>query len=102
LRSCVVPLHSLRISSVWIRGFSMFKLALLAVVAALFAIAPLQASGAGAGAGAGATEKAQKATPKKVVKKKPKRKAVKAKRTKRKEVASASGNGPRMVRRVRT
>ena len=80
----------------------MFKLALAAVVATLFAIAPMQASGAGAGAGAGATEKAQKSTPKKAVKKKPKRKATTAKRTKRKEVASAGNNGQRTVRRVRT
>lgn len=80
----------------------MFKLVLAAVVAALFAIAPMQASGAGAGAGAGATEQAKKSTPKKAVKKKPKRKVTKAKRTKRKEVASAADNGQRTVRRVRT
>lgn len=80
----------------------MFKLALATVVAALFAVAPMQASGAGAGAGAGATEQAQKSTPKKAVKKKPRRKATKAKRTKRKEVASAADNGKRTVRRVRT
>lgn len=81
----------------------MFKLALAAVAAALFAIAPMQASGAGAGAGAGATEQAQKSKPAKAAKKKPKRKA-KAKKTarKRKEVASAGDNGQRMVRRVRT
>lgn len=80
----------------------MFKLVLAAVVAALFAIAPMQASGAGAGAGAGATEQAKKSTPKKAVKKKTKRKVAKAKRTKRKEVASAADNGQRTVRRVRT
>lgn len=81
----------------------MFKLALAAVAAALFAIAPMQASGAGAGAGAGATEQAQKSKPAKAAKKKPKRKA-KAKKTarKRKEVAGAGDNGQRMVRRVRT
>ncbi|WP_157225462.1 D-alanyl-D-alanine endopeptidase [Massilia timonae] len=81
----------------------MFKLALAAVAATLFAIAPMQASGAGAGAGAGATEQAQKSKPAKAAKKKPKRKA-KAKKTarKRKEVASAGDNGQRMVRRVRT
>lgn len=81
----------------------MFKLALAAVAAALFAIAPMQASGAGAGAGAGATEQAQKSKPAKAAKKKPKRKA-KAKKTarKRKEVASVGDNGQRMVRRVRT
>ncbi|MDT1893500.1 peptidase S11, partial [Acinetobacter baumannii] len=62
----------------------------------------MQASGAGAGAGAGATEKAQKSTPKKAVKKAPKRKVAKAKRVKRKEVASAGNNGQRTVRRVRT
>lgn len=81
----------------------MFKLALAAVAAALFAIAPMQASGAGAGAGAGATEQAQKSKPAKAAKKKPKRKAkVKKTARKRKEVASAGDNGQRMVRRVRT
>jgi len=76
----------------------MVKFALAAVVAALFAFAPVHA--AGAGAGAAATEKAQNA---KVVKKKPKRKAAKAKRTtKRKEVATAPGGSQRLVRRVRT
>ena len=79
----------------------MFKLALAAVVAALFAVAPTHASGAGAGAGAGAGE-ARKSKPAKVDKKKPKRKTTKAKSTKRKEVASAAPAGQRMVRRVRT
>lgn len=77
----------------------MFKLALAAVVAALFAIAPVQAAGAGAGAGAGATQKAEKSQ---AAKKKPKRKATKAKRTaKRKEVATAPGGSQRLVRRVK-
>lgn len=76
----------------------MVKFALAAVVAALFAFAPVHA--AGAGAGAAATEKVEKS---KVVKKKPKRKAAKAKRTtKRKEVATAPGGSQRLVRRVRT
>ena len=77
----------------------MYKFALAAVVAALFATAPVQAAGAGAGAGAGATQQAEKS---KVTKKKPKRKA-KAKRTaKRKEVATAPGSSQRLVRRVKT
>jgi D-alanyl-D-alanine endopeptidase (penicillin-binding protein 7) len=78
----------------------MFKLALAAVVAVLFAIAPVHvaAAGAGAGSGAGATEKAQKS---KVVKKKPKRKVVKkARSVKRKDPVVA--NGQRTVRRVKT
>jgi D-alanyl-D-alanine endopeptidase (penicillin-binding protein 7) len=78
----------------------MFKLALAAVVATLFAIAPMQVSAAGAGAGA--TEQAQKSKPAKAAKKKPKRKAKARATKKRKEVASAADNGPRMVRRVRT
>ena len=78
----------------------MLKLVVAAVVAALFAIAPVQAAGAGAGAGAGATEKAKKST---VAKKKPARKVVrKAKRVKRQDLAAASDNRQRMVRRVKT
>lgn len=77
----------------------MFKLALAAIVSALFALTPLQA----AGAGAGATEKAQTSKTKKAAKKAPKRKVVrKAKRAKRQDVAKADEDRPRMVRRVKT
>jgi len=82
----------------------MFKLAVAAVVAALFTFSPVQAAGAGAGAGAGATEQAKKSS---VAKKKVKRKVVrkttaaaKTKRAKRQDVA-AVGERPRMVRRVK-
>ena len=77
----------------------MFKLALAAIVSALFALTPVQA----AGAGAGATEKAQTSKTKKAAKKAPKRKVVrKAKRAKRQDVAKADEDRPRMVRRVKT
>lgn len=82
----------------------MFKLAVAAVVAALFAFSPVQAAGAGAGAGAGATEQAKKSS---AAKKKVQRKVVRktaAKRTKkakRQELAAADDR-PRMIRRVKT
>ena len=77
----------------------MFKLALAAIVSALFALAPVHA----AGAGAGAAEQAQPSKPKKAVKKTVKRKTVrKAKRAKRQDVAKADEDRPRMVRRVKT
>jgi len=82
----------------------MFKLAVAAVVAALFAFSPVQAAGAGAGAGAGATEQAKKSS---AAKKKVQRKVVRktaAKRTKnakRQELAAANDR-PRMIRRVKT
>jgi D-alanyl-D-alanine endopeptidase (penicillin-binding protein 7) len=82
----------------------MFKLAVAAVVAALFAFSPVQAAGAGAGAGAGATEQAKKSS---AAKKKVKRKAVRkttatrTKKAKRQELAAA-GDRPRMIRRVKT
>ena len=76
----------------------MFKLALAAIVSALFALTPVQA----AGAGAGATEKAQSSKSKKTAKKAPKRKVAKAKRAKRQDVAKADEDRPRMVRRVKT
>jgi D-alanyl-D-alanine endopeptidase (penicillin-binding protein 7) len=81
----------------------MFKLAVAAVVAALFAFSPVQAAGAGAGAGAGATEQAKKSSAaKKKVKRQVVRKATtkRAKRAKRQELAAAD-NRPRMVRRVK-
>lgn len=74
--------------------------ALTAILAALFAISPVHAAGAGAGAGAGATEKTAK-----VVKKNTKRKVVrKARRAKRQDLAKviADDNRQRMVRRVKT
>jgi D-alanyl-D-alanine endopeptidase (penicillin-binding protein 7) len=96
---------SLRISSVRVRGFTMFKLAVAAVVAALFAFSPVQAAGAGAGAGAGATEQAKKSS---VTKKKVQRKVVrkarvkaKSKRAKRQDLAAVSDNRGGMVRRVK-
>jgi hypothetical protein len=95
---------SLRISSVRVRGFIMFKLAVAAVVAALFAFSPVQAAGAGAGAGAGATEQAKKSSAaKKKVKRKVVRKtaATRTKKAKRQELAAA-GDRPRMIRRVKT
>ncbi|MDN4035675.1 D-alanyl-D-alanine endopeptidase [Massilia sp. YIM B02443] len=77
----------------------MFKLALAAIVSALFALAPVHA----AGAGAGAAEQAQQSKPKKAAKKTVKRKTVrKAKRAKRQDVAKADDDRPRMVRRVKT
>ena len=77
----------------------MFKLALAAIVSALFALAPVHA----AGAGAGAAEQAQQSKPKKAAKKTTKRKVVrKAKRAKRQDVAKAGEDRPRMVRRVKT
>jgi D-alanyl-D-alanine endopeptidase (penicillin-binding protein 7) len=77
----------------------MFKLALAAIVSALFALAPVHA----AGAGAGAAEHAQPSKPKKAVKKTVKRKTVrKAKRAKRQDVAKADEDRPRLVRRVKT
>jgi D-alanyl-D-alanine endopeptidase (penicillin-binding protein 7) len=82
----------------------MFKLAVAAVVAALFAFSPVQAAGAGAGAGAGATEQAKKSS---AARKKVQRKVVRktaAKRTKkakRQELAAADDR-PRMIRRVKT
>ncbi|MBD8656915.1 D-alanyl-D-alanine endopeptidase [Oxalobacteraceae sp. CFBP 13730] len=82
----------------------MFKLAVAAVVAALFAFSPVQASGAGAGAGAGATEQAKKSSAaKKKVKRKVVRKttAARTKKAKRQELAAA-GDRPRMIRRVKT
>ena len=82
----------------------MFKLAVAAVVAALFAFSPVQAAGAGAGAGAGATEQAKKsAASKKKVKRQVVRKATtkRAKRAKRQELAAADDR-PRLVRRVKT
>jgi D-alanyl-D-alanine endopeptidase (penicillin-binding protein 7) len=81
----------------------MFKLAVAAVVAALFAFSPVQAAGAGAGAGAGATEQAKKSSAaKKKVKRQVVRKATteRAKRAKRQELAAADDR-PRMVRRVK-
>lgn len=76
----------------------MFKLAFAAIVAALFALAPVQAAGAGAGAGAATTSQAEKS---KVAKKKTvKRKVVrKAKRVKRQD--AVVGERPRLVRRVK-
>lgn len=82
----------------------MFKLAVAAVVAALFAFSPAQAAGAGAGAGAGATEQAKKSSAaKKKVKRKVVRKttATRTKKAKRQELAAA-GDRPRMIRRVKT
>ncbi|MBD8625972.1 MAG: D-alanyl-D-alanine endopeptidase [Massilia sp.] len=82
----------------------MFKLAVAAVVAALFAFSPVQAAGAGAGAGAGATEQAKKSSAaKKKVKRKVVRKttATRTKKSKRQELAAA-GDRPRMIRRVKT
>ncbi len=82
----------------------MFKLAVAAVVAALFAFSPVQAAGAGAGAGAGATEQAKKSSAaKKKVKRKVVRKttATRTKKAKRQELAAA-GDRPRMIRRVKT
>jgi D-alanyl-D-alanine endopeptidase (penicillin-binding protein 7) len=82
----------------------MFKLAVAAVVAALFAFSPVQAAGAGAGAGAGATEQAKKSSAaKKKVKRKVVRKtaATRTKKAKRQELAAA-GERPRMIRRVKT
>ena len=82
----------------------MFKLAVAAVVAALFAFSPVQAAGAGAGAGAGATEQAKKsAAAKKKVKRKVVRKATatRTKKAKRQELAAANDR-PRMIRRVKT
>jgi len=82
----------------------MFKLAVAAVVAALFAFSPVQAAGAGAGAGAGATEQAKKSSAaKKKVKRKVVRKttAARTKKAKRQELAAA-GDRPRMIRRVKT
>ena len=77
----------------------MFKLALAAIVSALFALAPVHA----AGAGAGAAEQAQQSKPKKAAKKTVKRKTVrKARRAKRQDVAKADDDRPRMVRRVKT
>jgi D-alanyl-D-alanine endopeptidase (penicillin-binding protein 7) len=82
----------------------MFKLAVAAVVAALFAFSPVQAAGAGAGAGAGATEQAKKSS---AAKKKVQRKVVRkttAKRTKKakRQELAAAGDRPRMIRRVKT
>jgi D-alanyl-D-alanine endopeptidase (penicillin-binding protein 7) len=82
----------------------MFKLAVAAVVAALFAFSPVQAAGAGAGAGAGATEQAKKSSAaKKKVRRKVVRKttATRTKKAKRQELAAA-GDRPRMIRRVKT
>jgi len=82
----------------------MFKLAVAAVVAALFAFSPVQAAGAGAGAGAGATEQAKKSSAaKKKVKRKVVRKttATRTKKAKRQELAAADDR-PRMIRRVKT
>lgn len=82
----------------------MFKLAVAAVVAALFAFSPVQAAGAGAGTGAGATEQAKKSSAaKKKVKRKVVRKttATRTKKAKRQELAAA-GDRPRMIRRVKT
>lgn len=82
----------------------MLKLAVAAVVAALFAFSPVQAAGAGAGAGAGATEQAKKSSAaKKKVKRKVVRKttATRTKKAKRQELAAA-GDRPRMIRRVKT
>ena len=82
----------------------MFKLAVAAVVAALFAFSPVQAAGAGVGAGAGATEQAKKSSAaKKKVKRKVVRKtaATRTKKAKRQELAAA-GDRPRMIRRVKT
>ncbi len=82
----------------------MFKLAVAAVVAALFAFSPVQAAGVGAGAGAGATEQAKKSSAaKKKVKRKVVRKttATRTKKAKRQELAAA-GDRPRMIRRVKT
>ncbi|MBD8724255.1 D-alanyl-D-alanine endopeptidase [Oxalobacteraceae sp. CFBP 13708] len=82
----------------------MFKLAVAAVVAALFAFSPVQAAGAGAGASAGATEQAKKSSAaKKKVKRKVVRKttATRTKKAKRQELAAA-GDRPRMIRRVKT
>jgi len=82
----------------------MFKLAVAAVVAALFAFSPVQAAGAGAGAGAGATEQAKKSSAaKKKVKRKVMRKttATRTKKAKRQELAAADDR-PRMIRRVKT
>jgi D-alanyl-D-alanine endopeptidase (penicillin-binding protein 7) len=82
----------------------MFKLAVAAVVAALFAFSPVQAAGAGAGAGAGATEQAKKSSAaKKKVKRKVVRKttATRTKKAKRQELAVADDR-PRMIRRVKT
>jgi len=82
----------------------MFKLAVAAVVAALFAFSPVQAAGAGAGAGAGATEQAKKSSAaKKKVKRKVVRKtaATRTKKAKRQELAAANDR-PRMIRRVKT
>jgi D-alanyl-D-alanine endopeptidase (penicillin-binding protein 7) len=82
----------------------MFKLAVAAVVAALFAFSPVQAAGAGAGAGAGATEQAKKSS---AAKKKVQRKVVRktaAKRTKKakRQELAATDDRPRMIRRVKT
>lgn len=82
----------------------MFKLAVAAVVAALFAFSPVQAAGAGAGAGAGATEQAKKSSAaKKKVKRKVVRKtaATRTKKAKPQELAAANDR-PRMIRRVKT
>lgn len=69
----------------------MFKLALAAIVSALFALTPVQATGAGAGAGVGAGETAGKS---KATKKKIKRKVVR--KAKRQGAAKE-----RVVRRVK-
>ena len=83
----------------------MFKLAVAAVVAALFAFSPVQAAGAGAGAGAGATEQAKKSSAtKKKVQRKVVRKAkstARSKRAKRQDLAAVGDNRGRLVRRVK-
>jgi D-alanyl-D-alanine endopeptidase (penicillin-binding protein 7) len=77
----------------------MFKLALAAVVALLFALQPVQAAGAGAGEKASKSQVAKKKQKGRAVKGKKARKAV---RGKRKDLAQAiaDDNRQRMVRRV--